>query len=398
MQKTPVISTLFALTLLTSHLAGAKDPVYKTNEQLTAQAQWQPKEVIRDGFCSQSGTWCQRVFLGITENNKILIQDFYTEPATHLQNVIRDEKTGELLSASYDPYTGIIDSKMTDPFTVLTVEDASNQLFYLEDGRDGPYRQYNQFGDVTNEGSFQNGLKQGEWKTYFLDGNFSYEHYNKGRLDGSALSKIGNIIFEESYTNGQLTVNSHIDIPDFNLPITSDQFSKYSVQKSEIYEFYLPSEYQNMLNRFKQQEIATPVKGTHFGSEFVTENLRYLTLGTFKIDDYLYELIAYNRDDDSDIVLLNIQLNSYDQSRYDIIDSLLLSSQFAFEDIERYSQFTIDNKTIDITHYIRTIFRTEIINGQEVTIMNVDPQPEVYQKEQYQIKDGQFIVIEPVKN
>ncbi|RUS67391.1 hypothetical protein CUZ56_01336 [Saezia sanguinis] len=170
-------------------------------------------------------------------------------------------------------------------------------------------------------------------------------------------------------------------------PIESKQFTHYYNQAPGVYEFYLKPEYQGKVINFDTQETKVPIKGAHFGNNVVTASLHYFELGQFELDGYLFKLIIYNRNDDSDIVLLNIQLNSYAPNGQ-LIDALLLDSRFGFEEFERFSEFTINQDVITIDSYITYI--TEVIDGGELGNKIENPLPQPFIQEEYQINNGIF--------
>lgn len=150
--------------------ACSSDP-YKIDPVATAKAPWGKDDIIVNGFCSQTAIgWCTRVFLGITTDGKVLVQDFYTK--------IRDRiEYGKV----YDPRTEEIESKFTDPFTIVTIEDAKMNLFYVDNGKDGAYRVYDRDGELYKKGTFRNGLKHGTWTVYLPNGTGYKETFENGK-------------------------------------------------------------------------------------------------------------------------------------------------------------------------------------------------------------------------
>lgn len=170
-------------------------------------------------------------------------------------------------------------------------------------------------------------------------------------------------------------------------PIESTQFSHYYQQAPGVYAFYLKPEYQGQAQNFNPQETQVPIKGEHVGHNVVTKDINYVELGQFELDGYLFKLIIYNRSDDSDVVLLNIQLNSYAPNGQ-LIDALLLDSRYGFEEFERFSEFTLNQDAITINGYITYV--TEVINGGELGKKIENPIPQRLLQAQYQIEDGIF--------
>lgn len=87
-------------------------------------------------------------------------------------------------------------------------------------------------------------------------------------------------------------------------------------------------------------------------------------------------------------MLLNVQVNSYD-TKGNLVDALLLSSFFGYEDIVRFSDFVIQSDyTINIDNYV--IYRYEDNEYGLSDKLTKNPIPQVYLKEKYQIINGRF--------
>ena len=159
---------------------------------------------------------------------------------------------------------------------------------------------------------------------------------------------------------------------------------------SDAIELKLPENYLKLTKPFNQQEIKVQVKGDNFLSPYVAENNRYYELGHFVHKSNTYRLIIYNKTGETDTLLLNIQLNSYDK-KGNLVDALLIGSLFGYEDIVRFSDFIINpDYTIEIN--IHVIYKyTENEDGSIKKITQPIPQP--YLKEKYQIEDGQFKLV-----
>ncbi|EBD2339789.1 hypothetical protein CKB61_17685, partial [Salmonella enterica] len=153
------------------------------------------------------------------------------------------------------------------------------------------------------------------------------------------------------------------------------------------------SEYKEKTNLFNQQEIKVPVKGENFLSPYIGDGVRYYELGYFEHDGNTYKLIIYNKIGESDTSLLNVQINSYD-AKGNLVDALLLSSFFAYEDIVRFSDFVIrQDYTISIDSYVIYRWYEDSKDGHLVTIKFKDQAPQIYIKEQYQMENGRFKLI-----
>lgn len=174
--------------------------------------------------------------------------------------------------------------------------------------------------------------------------------------------------------------------PFLEWPIMSEQFSHYYAPASSgVYEYYLKPEYQEKAVNFNAQEAGIPIKGHHFSDDHVSTDMRYVELGSFQSGSYLYKLIAYNRSDDADIVIFNIQLNSYNGGGQ-LIDALLLDSRFGFEEVQKFSEFIISNDIVEIDYYVTQVI--EIINGGELGNAIETPIPRLEMKEKYLIDQG----------
>ncbi|HCM1953743.1 TPA: hypothetical protein N3A08_002806 [Salmonella enterica subsp. salamae serovar 9,46:z4,z24:z39:z42] len=158
-------------------------------------------------------------------------------------------------------------------------------------------------------------------------------------------------------------------------------------------ELTLPDEYKKKTRLFNQQEVMIPVKGENFLSPNIDNGVRYYQLGYFEYDDNTYKLIIYNKIGESDTLLLNVQINSYD-AKGNLVDALLLSSFFAYEDIVRFSDFVIrQDYTITIDNYVIYRWYEDSKDGRLVTIKFKDQAPQIYIKEQYQMENGRFKLI-----
>lgn len=101
-----------------------------------------------------------------------------------------------------------------------------------------------------------------------------------------------------------------------------------------------------------------------------------------------YKLIIYNKLGEADTLLLNVQINSYD-AKGNLVDALLLSSFFGYEDIVRFSDFVIQpDYTINIDNYVIYRYEEGEYGIPDKLIKNSIPQ--VYLKEKYQIENGRF--------
>ncbi|EBE6840364.1 hypothetical protein CWF87_23605, partial [Salmonella enterica] len=109
---------------------------------------------------------------------------------------------------------------------------------------------------------------------------------------------------------------------------------------SGVTELKLPEKYNRETRLFNQQEVKIPVKGENFLSPYVGGGIHYYELGYFIHEKNIYKIIIYNKVGEADTLLLNVQINSYD-TKGNLVDALLLSSFFGYEDIVRFSDFVI---------------------------------------------------------
>ncbi|MEJ1765626.1 hypothetical protein SMA69_24490, partial [Escherichia coli] len=85
---------------------------------------------------------------------------------------------------------------------------------------------------------------------------------------------------------------------------------------------------------------------------WIANDTHYYELGQFEDKDNIFKIIIYNTIGESDTPLLNVQLNSYDRKGI-LLDALLLSTFFGYEDIIRFSHFKISpDYTIAINNYV----------------------------------------------
>lgn len=183
------------------------------------------------------------------------------------------------------------------------------------------------------------------------------------------------------------------------LPLDSTKITPLAIYYKNITngitELSLSETQKSQTTHFNQQEITIPVIGENFLSPWIAKDTRYYELGQFKDKDNIFKLIMYNTIGESDTPLLNVQLNSYDQKGI-LLDSLLLSTFFGYEDIIRFSHFKINpDYTIAIDIYV--IFPYE--PGEYGMILHKkNSKPELYLQENYKIEEGQFKLISKKNN
>ena len=154
-----------------------------------------------------------------------------------------------------------------------------------------------------------------------------------------------------------------------------------------ITELFLSETEKSQTIPFNQQEITIPVKGENFLSPWIANDTHYYELGQFEDKDNIFKIIIYNIIGESDTPLLNVQLNSYDRKGI-LLDALLLSTFFGYEDIIRFSHFKISpDYTIAINNYVIHPYEP---SEYGTTPHKKNPKPEVYIRAKYKIVKGYF--------
>ncbi|MCU6177093.1 hypothetical protein [Citrobacter cronae] len=184
---------------------------------------------------------------------------------------------------------------------------------------------------------------------------------------------------------------------ELTLPINSTRSTQLACYykeikiNSDVTELKLPGKYNKETRSFNQQEVKIPVKGENFLSPYVGKNVHYYEIGYFAHKENTYRLIIYNKTSEADTLLLNVQVNSYD-AKGNLVDALLLSSFFGYEDIVRFSDFVIHpDYTINIDNYVIYRYEENEYGISDKLIKN--PIPQIYLKEKYQIENGRFKLI-----
>ncbi|MTH46813.1 hypothetical protein [Intestinirhabdus alba] len=181
------------------------------------------------------------------------------------------------------------------------------------------------------------------------------------------------------------------------LPVNSTALLSYYKNKinSGESELTLPEKYKNQTKNFNQQEIKIPVQGENFGSQYTGSNVRYYELGQFNCENNACKLIIYNKTGEADTPLLNAQLSIYDATG-NLLDALLLSSYFQYEDMVRFSDFVIHpDYTIDIDNYVKYIYKDGEYGEPDSLIKH--PVSQIYLKEKYKIENGQFKLLSRIE-
>ncbi|QLV04006.1 hypothetical protein HV284_09720 [Escherichia marmotae] len=175
------------------------------------------------------------------------------------------------------------------------------------------------------------------------------------------------------------------------LPLDSTKITPLAIYykniANEITELSLSETQKSQTTLFNPQEITIPVKGENFLSPWVAKDTRFYELGQFEDKDNIFRLVMYNTIGESDTSLLNIQLNSYDRKGI-LLDSLLLSTFFGYEDIIRFSHFKISpDYTIAINNYVIHPYKP---GEYGMTPLKKSPLPELYLQTSYKIVKGRF--------
>lgn len=182
------------------------------------------------------------------------------------------------------------------------------------------------------------------------------------------------------------TSNRELSLP-FNSTKSIQLANHYKNITNGITELCLSETQKSQTTPFNQQEIAIPVKGENFLSPWIAKDTRYYKLGQFEDKNNIFKLIMYNTISESDTLLVNVQLNSYDR-KGSLLDSLLLSTFFGYEDIIRFSHFKISpDYTIAIDNYVIHPYGP---GEYGTTPHKKNPKPEVYIQTKYKIVKGYF--------
>lgn len=175
------------------------------------------------------------------------------------------------------------------------------------------------------------------------------------------------------------------------MPLNSTKMTPLAIHYKNITngitELSLSETQKSQTTPFNQQEITIPVKGENFFSPWIAKDTRYYELGQFEDEDNIFRLIMYNTIGESDTPLLNVQLNSYDRNGI-LLDALLLSTFFGYEDIIRYSHLKISpDYTIAINNYVIHPYEPGEYGN---TPHKKNLKPEVYIRAKYKIIKGYF--------
>ncbi|BED94688.1 hypothetical protein NJB25_13035 [Escherichia fergusonii] len=187
------------------------------------------------------------------------------------------------------------------------------------------------------------------------------------------------------------TISTIAHAKALTLPLDSTKITPLAIYYKNITngitELSLSETQKSQTTPFNQQEITIPVKGDNFLSPWIAKDTRFYELGQFEDKDNICRLVMYNTIGESDTPLLNVQLNTYNRKGI-LLDALLLSTFFGYEDIIRFSHFTINpDYTIAIDNYI--IYPYE--SGEYGTTPHKkNPKPEVYIRAKYKIVKGYF--------
>lgn len=186
-------------------------------------------------------------------------------------------------------------------------------------------------------------------------------------------------------------------VKEVHLPLYSSQFNINKFYQQTDYGLKIRPEYARQTKKIKHQETQIKFKGPPlFGYDYFQPTTQYLPIGYFTHDHYFYRLITYTTYGESDTELLNLQLNSYDKHGQ-LIDTIILDSQYAYEDVSSYTRFRINpDMTIKLTKYITYYYSDDYGYGDERGLIK-NPQPEKYIQEKYQIHKGHFNLISSKK-
>lgn len=187
------------------------------------------------------------------------------------------------------------------------------------------------------------------------------------------------------------TISTIAHAKALTLPLDSTKITPLAIYykniANEITELSLSETQKSQTTLFNPQEITIPVKGENFLSPWIDKDTRYYELGQFKDKDNIFKLIMYNTIGESDTPLLNVQLNTYNRKGI-LLDALLLSTFFGYEDIIRFSHFKISpDYTIAINNYVIHPYKP---GEYGMTPLKKSPLPELYLQTSYKIVKGRF--------
>lgn len=170
-------------------------------------------------------------------------------------------------------------------------------------------------------------------------------------------------------------------------PITSAQLAGYYVRDPVVTEFRLHPANAGSAAAFTEEEMRLPRQGHFFGLHAVDSETRYCEVGRFRAADGSWRLVLYNNRGEADTVCLNIELLGYDEKGV-AVDALLLENCFGYEDIERFTQFEINEDTVSIDYYVVYSYYDGDFDDP---IPN--PRPELFCREQYRFANGRFELV-----
>jgi len=174
-------------------------------------------------------------------------------------------------------------------------------------------------------------------------------------------------------------------------PFSGDQFIKCPPENQGVESCELRPEYERRVRRIKGPEAALAVKGGPFSNNLkLPANTKYYEIGRFEVNGYVYKLIAFDSLFEGSSPILSFRLISYD-SKGRPLDTLFLEERFAYEDIERFEEFRIDQDEVFIDHYLTRVISFDEDGNMAESIEN--PVPQLYRKVRYKMTNGYFNLI-----
>ncbi|UQZ88674.1 hypothetical protein C4J81_05435 [Deltaproteobacteria bacterium Smac51] len=168
-------------------------------------------------------------------------------------------------------------------------------------------------------------------------------------------------------------------------PVTSKTMAGYYYEGGDGYfQFFLRPQYQKQTVAFTAAEVAVPLQKSWFG-DFVRPEWKYYEAGHFRLEGYLYKLIIYGYPGEFDAPYLNVQLTAYDPDGRPV-DALILDIRYEFEDVEGFSDYTIDGRLITIRSYVG--YRWDAEDGDAGTVKK--PVFQLVRERTYEIDHGRF--------
>lgn len=176
-----------------------------------------------------------------------------------------------------------------------------------------------------------------------------------------------------------------------SLPIASKTMATYYYQ-DEIQTdfFFLKPEYAEQSVHFTAQEASVHLHSD--GVDSVETDWRYYEAGRFYQNGNVYTLIMYNFPGEFDDPYFNVQLNGYNAAG-ELLDAVVLDMRYVFEDVEAFSEYTIENNNVTIRQYVGYYWDADNL----VAGLVFKPIHQLFCTKTYAIENGYFIQLSEEK-